>query len=109
MRSFVLAGILLGLLAGAAIVTALAETSPPDIEWMRFDWDDLQRTYGIYVPVGALDPAPLVFLLHGGGGSARKTWTQEHGRSWRALAVRVGSDTAPRVDWDDPEIRHLSG
>jgi len=25
------------------------------------------------------------------------------------LAVRVGSDTAPRVDWDDPEIRHLSG
>jgi polyhydroxybutyrate depolymerase len=68
----------------------LVAATVADVEWKLFDWDDLARTYGVYVPARVLDPAPLVFLFHGGGGSAQKTWTQEHGRSWRALADEHG-------------------
>jgi polyhydroxybutyrate depolymerase len=81
----------------------------PDIEWKLFDWDGLQRTYGLYVPAGALGPAPLVFLFHGGGGSARKTWAQEHGRSWRALADEHGFVLVlpeARPDPDDSDAHH---
>jgi polyhydroxybutyrate depolymerase len=66
--------------------TALGDVPATDIDWHTLDWNGLERVYGVYVPMAILDPAPLVFLLHGGGGSASKTWTQEHGRSWRALA-----------------------
>ncbi|MFC2106137.1 alpha/beta hydrolase family esterase [Candidatus Bipolaricaulota bacterium] len=60
------------------------------IGWRTFEWNGLERVYGVYVPETALDPAPLVFLLHGGGGSASKTWSQEHGRSWKSLADEHG-------------------
>ncbi|MFC2079573.1 alpha/beta hydrolase family esterase [Candidatus Bipolaricaulota bacterium] len=61
-----------------------------DISWETLDWNGLDRVYGVYVPADTLDPAPLVFLLHGGGGSASKTWGQEHGRSWKSLADEHG-------------------
>jgi polyhydroxybutyrate depolymerase len=70
--------------------TALGDVPATEINWHTLDWNGLERIYGIYVPTTAIDPAPLVFLLHGGGGSAAKTWNQEHGRSWKALADEYG-------------------
>jgi polyhydroxybutyrate depolymerase len=54
------------------------------------DWMGLERIYGLYVPSRPQVPAPLVFVLHGGGGSAAQTWDQDSGRSWRALADEHG-------------------
>jgi len=105
MRRLISIGVLLSLVACAVAATAAA----PAIEWKLFDWDGLQRTYGVYVPANVLDPAPLVFLLHGGSGSARETWTQEHGRSWRALADEHGFVLVlpqGRSDPDDPDAHH---
>ncbi|MBU0596231.1 prolyl oligopeptidase family serine peptidase, partial [Candidatus Bipolaricaulota bacterium] len=88
---------------------SLAAACVADIEWKVLDWDGLQRVYGIYVPTTVLDPAPLLFLLHGGGGSARATWGQEHGRSWRALADEHGFVLVlpeGRPDPYDPDAHH---
>ncbi|GMR13050.1 MAG: PHB depolymerase family esterase [Gemmatimonadota bacterium] len=53
--------------------------------------DNNTRIYGVYVPRSASPGgAPLVFLLHGGGGAAEKAFGTEFGRSWRALADRDG-------------------
>ena len=112
MRGFVPKGrspCLVVCVAIALASTSLGAASVPDIEWKTFNWDSVARTYGVYVPAGLLDPAPLVFLLHGGGGNAQKTWTQEHGRSWRALAdehrfVLVLPEGRP--DPGDPDAHH---
>ena len=77
-------------LACLQLSTGLDIAAEPDIGWRTLDWNGLERIYGVYVPAVALDPAPLVFLLHGGGGSAAKTWDQEHGRSWKSLADEYG-------------------
>ena len=112
MRGLVPKGRLPRLLVCVVIVLALAAlgaAAVPEIVWRTIDWDSLQRAYGIYVPVEASDPAPLVFLLHGGGGSAEKTWAQEHGRSWRALADEHGFVLVlpeGRPDPDDPDAHH---
>ncbi|MBU1049603.1 prolyl oligopeptidase family serine peptidase [Candidatus Bipolaricaulota bacterium] len=68
----------------------LGDGSVTKIDWQMLEWSGIERVYGIYVPETVLDPAPLVFVLHGGGGSASKTWSQEHGRSWQALADEHG-------------------
>jgi polyhydroxybutyrate depolymerase len=81
---------LLVCVAVALAALSLGAACVPDVEWKNLAWDGLERTYGVYVPAEVLDPAPLVFLFHGGGGSARKTWAQEHGRSWRTLADEHG-------------------
>lgn len=70
--------------------TGLGIAAEPDISWRTLDWNDLERVYGVYVPAVELDPTPLVLLLHGGGGSASRTWDQEHGRSWKSLADEHG-------------------
>ncbi|MFC2082489.1 alpha/beta hydrolase family esterase [Candidatus Bipolaricaulota bacterium] len=68
-----------------------SDVSPESfISWRTLDWNGLERVYGVYVPAVVTGPAPLVFLLHGGGGSASKTWGQEHGRSWKSLADEYG-------------------
>ncbi len=82
---------LLGVVVAIALVsTGLGEASDPEIVWQTTDWGGLERMYGTYVPAEIASPAPLVFLLHGGGGSAQRTWDQEHGRSWKALADEHG-------------------
>ena len=82
--------LLMTLVACLHLSPGLAIIPESEISWQTIDWNGLERVYGIYVPAAAVDPAPLVFLLHGGGGSAAKTWNQEHGRSWKALADEHG-------------------
>lgn len=65
---------------------AVGDIPATEINWHTLHWNGLERVYGVYVPAEVLDPAPLVFLLHGGGGSATKIWNQDHGRSWKSLA-----------------------
>lgn len=105
------------LLAGPLLVIAVATllacpavlSSEHDIDWRVIEWDDSERAYGVYVPDLPMSPAPVVFLLHGGGGSAGTTWAQEHGRSWRALADEHGFVLVlpqGRSDPDDAEAHH---
>ena len=82
--------LLLTLVACLHLSPGLAIVPESEISWQTLDWNGLERVYGVYVPAAAVDPAPLVFLLHGGGGSASKTWDQEHGRSWKSLADEHG-------------------
>ena len=53
--------------------------------------DNIERIYGIYEPA-SLTPnnAPLVFLLHGGGGAAQQIFDTEYGQNWRQLADEHG-------------------
>jgi len=73
------------------VASASASTvDAPSIEWHAMDWMGLERTYGVYVPSNSKARAPVVFVLHGGGGSAAQTWEQDSGRSWRALSDEHG-------------------
>lgn len=80
------------------------------IRWQTLTHDDTERRFGVYVPTTVGDePAPLVLLLHGGGGSAAFTWISEEGRSWRALAdahrfIIVVPEGLP--DANNPDAHH---
>lgn len=52
--------------------------------------DGLTRPFLVHAPQDLKEKAPLVILLHGGGGSAQKVMQQGHGREWRALADQEG-------------------
>ncbi|MCK5247477.1 hypothetical protein KAR02_11285, partial [Candidatus Bipolaricaulota bacterium] len=82
--------LLMTLVACLHLSPGLAVVLETEIGWQILDWNGLERVYGVYVPTDVLDSAPLVCLLHGGGGSASKTWNQEHGRSWKALSDEHG-------------------
>ena len=104
-RSWVVPALVLCALA----VPSLGTTSGAEIVWRTTLWDGRERAFGLYVPVEAASSAPLVFLLHGGGGSATRTWNQEHGRSWKALADEHGFILVlpeGRADLGDPESHH---
>lgn len=85
-----------GTVACGAAVFFLASCAPnvPDEEpALRFGallWDGLSRTYAVYAPASPETPAPVVFLLHGGLGSAESVWESENGRSWKTLADEHG-------------------
>jgi len=100
---------ILTVIAFGLLAASQAAAANPAIAWRTTDWDGAERTYGVYVPAERLNPAPVVFLLHGGGGSARTTWQQEHGRSWRALADENGFVLVlpeGRPDPDSPDAHH---
>jgi len=91
--------------AGASMLAA----ARPEIAWKTIEWGGLGRLYGVYVPEEVSDPAPLVFFLHGGGGSAEGVWAQEHGRSWRSLADENGFVLVVpegRADPDNTDAHH---
>ena len=101
--------LLLAMLACMHFAPDSSTVSGSDITWQTVDWNASERMVGVYVPEGVVNPAPLVLVLHGGGGSAAKTWNQEHGRSWRALADRDGFVLVlpeGHADLDDADAHH---
>jgi len=79
------------------------------LRWDALLVDGRARGYAVYAPDSLGPSAPLVFLLHGGGGSVARTWDQEVGRSWRRLADAHGFLLVlpqGRADPGDPEAHH---
>jgi len=90
--------VLLALLLCASVAPALMSctqgTTPgpgtPELRFWQIVWDGLDRTFATYTPASLTTPAPIVFVLHGGFGSATVIWNGEDGRSWKALADQHG-------------------
>lgn len=79
------------MIAGAVwLLSAATSFAQGTFSPRTIDIDGERRSYLIYSPVSAREaPRPLVFLLHGGGGSARQI--AEHvGDGFAALAEREG-------------------
>lgn len=49
------------------VSAVLAQGDDPDV--LTFYFDDLERSYVLHVPAGLTDPAPVVIVLHGRGGT----------------------------------------
>ncbi|MDJ0754124.1 MAG: PHB depolymerase family esterase [Ardenticatenaceae bacterium] len=88
---FFLLIILFGCIAIRAVFSATTRLATADLTFHTLVHEEITRTFAVYVPdnVGP-EPRPLVFLLHGGGGSINASWTFEDGQLWRALADREG-------------------
>lgn len=54
---------------------------------LSFQLDGFERTAAVYVPDQLQDPAPLVIVFHGGGGTGELALEAEH---WRTTADREG-------------------
>jgi len=50
---------------------AAAEVSKDSSDYYIYDYNDVERKYMLYIPEGAGSGAPLVFMLHGDGGSSK--------------------------------------
>ena len=72
--------------------------------------DGLERGFGWYTGTGVGEaPAPVVFVLHGGGGSAARIWSGDDGRAWRRLADEHGLVLLlpeGRTDPGNPDAHH---
>ena len=73
--------------AHAADCLPAAGNPPTKTECRSIDVGALTRTYRLFVPRGGAQPAPLVFVLHGGGGT---------GAGMEALALGRLTDLAER-------------
>ena len=73
-----------------AVSMCLLFTGPAmaqELIWETIEHDGVERGFGWYAGVGIGDePAPLVLLLHGGGGSSDQLWNGDDGQTWRRLA-----------------------
>ncbi|MBZ0302449.1 MAG: dienelactone hydrolase family protein [Anaerolineae bacterium] len=65
MRRMLLLILLLGL-----IPPARAQDATPEVQ--MFSFADLERTYTLHVPPGLAEPAPVVIILHGRGGTGQQ-------------------------------------
>jgi polyhydroxybutyrate depolymerase len=84
-------------------------TSEPELRFGHIVWNGLERTFATYAPANLADPAPLVFVLHGGSSSANGVWNGDDGRSWKALADEHGFLLVlpeGRSDPGDPDQHH---
>lgn len=92
------------------------------LESKSVKYNNLERTYDIYVPKNVSTPSPLVFMFHGGGGNSNEA---AHSTQWLAKAVKEGfilvlpNGTRPNMDqpaqfgkngqnWNDGASRELS-
>lgn len=82
------AGILLSL---TALIGQSSLLQPVALQMETLIHDGNSRIFGFHVPQTAnRGTAPLVFLLHGGGGGAEQIFGTEFGRSWREIADENG-------------------
>ncbi|MEM9233684.1 MAG: prolyl oligopeptidase family serine peptidase [Pseudomonadota bacterium] len=79
-----------------AALTACASAQPRNDDGMTgvslhaITADGMTRPFLVHEPEGYEPDAPLVILLHGGGGSMQKVLRQPHGEEWRKLSTQEG-------------------
>ena len=80
--------------AAAAIMFLMVFVAPggaQDLNWETTGHDGVVRTFGWYAGAGVgSTSAPVVLVLHGGGGSASQVWSDDDGEAWRRLADEHG-------------------
>jgi polyhydroxybutyrate depolymerase len=77
--------------AGKPFDLDLSALQPATLQMLTLEHDNISRVYGLYIPQSAIaGSAPLLFLLHGGGGAAEQVFGTEFGRNWQTLADRDG-------------------
>jgi polyhydroxybutyrate depolymerase len=112
-QSVVAAGLLAVSIAAPAVADGARKLKPAVVEglsWESIAHDGMERQFGWYEGenVGP-GPAPLVLILHGGGGRAAQVWSGDDGRGWRRLADRHGLMLIlpeGRSDPGDPDSHH---
>jgi polyhydroxybutyrate depolymerase len=93
----------------ASCAPAIPDATEPTLLFGSLVWNSLERTFAVYAPADPAVPAPLVFVLHGGSGSANSVWNSETGHAWKTLADEHGFLLAlpeGRADPDAPDQHH---
>ncbi len=70
MRAVRFCGVLPGLLAAVCLLLIMG---PASAQAETINHDGRERSYLLDVPAGLTGPAPVIFVLHGGGGSGQRT------------------------------------
>lgn len=77
--------------AGAFLLLTTTPGWTQTLKWETMVDDGVERGFGWYAgPEVGSAPAPVVLVLHGGGGSALQVWNGDDGRAWRRLADEHG-------------------
>jgi polyhydroxybutyrate depolymerase len=99
--------------AAAAVFVVLVWVAPgwaQELTWERLAHEGVERELGWYAGIGVgAEPAPVVLVLHGGGGSASQVWRGDDGRSWQRLADEHGLVLLlpeGRADSGNPDNHH---
>jgi polyhydroxybutyrate depolymerase len=97
----------------ALMAVSMGTATAQDLNWDALVHDGVERDFGWYAGVGVgAAPAPVVLMLHGGGGNADQVWTGDDGMAWRRLADdrglilllpegRLDPGTANAHHWND--------
>lgn len=79
------------------------------LQWDSLEYQGVTRDFAFYIPDNLSQPAPLVILMHGGGGRVTTTWNRDYGQTWQRLADENGFVVMlpqGRADLTDPESHH---